>query len=761
MKSVYLASSVQDLATLAEKSLPPIDNNTKLVLYFRSAQQILMQANIYKREGDFEKAYIHMLKYSILILEKLPRHTQYNLPEVLKERDTAKKMVLKLLDDLEGMKLVLKKLYADEEAQKKKLAEEQVALELEMERKRKQEESERAAQEAQFRAEQEEQRRKEEEQQREWQMELFARQQLLAQNNSSADNPTVTTVTPTVNNGILIPTPAASVASLSSNTGIGGGADIVDPLLGPMQGLQLNNLNLQQAPHPFDGSSSSEPQALPQDFFLQQQLLQQQQQQQQQLMQYASAPPPLSPSPSPSLPFDSTMPAMAVPPQPSAPPAPPSVVPPTPDFLTPQELPPPAPYPSTGSSGQQPLVDISPDIYAPPRDSFHNLNSLGPTSSTVATTVKNEPEASVKASVAYPDLYKHDPMPPRSSATSNYKYTPPLSNISSARMGNPASPALPPVYSQQHFPPPPSPSPSLTTPTPPPIQAAQHQLQYAPPLPNFMPLPTYPHPPVSYSRHVQPPSYKQPPAATAPVPYSAPPAASRAAAAQPKVPPTTAPPPNTTTRTPIPQAYNSTLSNKKELEVSPVEAMGPSKPRNTGGLRKMVVYGEMFAAFMKVAHSNTSRQIETCAILSGTLLKDVFYVTTMIVPKQEGTRDTCVTKNEEELFEYQMSKDLLTLGWIHTHPTQDCFMSSVDLHTHCTYQLLLPEAIAVVISPMFTPNFGLFRVSDPPGMQIIQNCNQRGFHQHADTLGKTLYTLCDHVDLVWGQTNNFKVVDLR
>jgi len=192
-----------------------------------------------------------------------------------------------------------------------------------------------------------------------------------------------------------------------------------------------------------------------------------------------------------------------------------------------------------------------------------------------------------------------------------------------------------------------------------------------------------------------------------------------------------------------------------------VEAFGPSKAiTRNNGLRKLVVYGEMFEAFMKVAHSNTQRRIETCAILSGTLSKDVFRVTTMIVPKQEGTTDTVVTKNEEELFEYQMANDLLTLGWIHTHPTQDCFMSSVDLHTHCTYQLLLPEAIAVVISPMRSPNFGIFRVSDPPGMQIIQKCDQRGFHQHADTYGKSLYTLCDHVELVWGN-KNFKVADLR
>lgn len=742
MKSVYMASSVQDLASLAEKTLPPIDNNTKLVMYFRAAQQILMQANIYKREGDFEKAYVHMMKYSILILEKLPRHTQYNLPEVFKEKDSAKKMVLKLLDDLEGMKLVLKKLYADEEAQKKKAEEEQAAKEQEKERLRKQEELEREEQEARIRAEQEEQRRKEEEQQREWQMELFARQQLLANNAINDSN------TNNNNNNILMPTPLSS-----------GGVPVdgVDPLLGPMMmQLNINNNNnnttgnLQQ---PLDGSNSGEQQTLPQDFFLQQQLQQQQLLLQQQQQQQDMLPPPgLAPS-SPSTPAADSVTMMMMPPQPSAPPAPPSIMSPPPDFLTPQESPsnrqpPPSPSNQATSASGQPLVDIPQDIYAPPPpETFHNLASLGPTSS--AAPEKNDlsdSTSSSKTPVAYPNLYQRDPTPPRNNNSFIPKYTPPPITT----LPNNYSPALPATAAyQQHFPPP-----------SPPIQAAQHPLQYAPPPHNFMPHPTYA-PPV-YSRPptittaaipTQP--YKQSPVPFPPTTSSVP---SPSRTAQPKTSPAI-PPPSPSQRTTIPQGHNPALSSKKDLEVSPKEFC-PSAPRNTSGLRKMVVYGEMFAAFMKVANSNTTRQIETCAILSGTLLKDVFYVTTMIVPKQEGTRDTCVTKNEEELFEYQMSKDLLTLGWIHTHPTQDCFMSSVDLHTHCTYQLLLPEAIAVVISPMFTPNFGIFRVSDPPGMQIIQNCNQRGFHQHADTYGKSLYSLCDHVDLVWG-SNKFNVVDLR
>lgn len=34
-----------------------------------------------------------------------------------------------------------------------------------------------------------------------------------------------------------------------------------------------------------------------------------------------------------------------------------------------------------------------------------------------------------------------------------------------------------------------------------------------------------------------------------------------------------------------------------------------------------------------------------------------------------------------------------------THPSQTAFLSSVDLHTHCSYQLMMPEAVAIVCAP--------------------------------------------------------------
>ncbi len=47
----------------------------------------------------------------------------------------------------------------------------------------------------------------------------------------------------------------------------------------------------------------------------------------------------------------------------------------------------------------------------------------------------------------------------------------------------------------------------------------------------------------------------------------------------------------------------------------------------------------------------------------------------------------------------QAEAGLYPLGWIHTHPSQTCFLSSVDVHTHCGYQTMLDEAVAIVMAP--------------------------------------------------------------
>ncbi|XP_062307195.1 STAM-binding protein-like A isoform X1 [Osmerus eperlanus] len=146
-------------------------------------------------------------------------------------------------------------------------------------------------------------------------------------------------------------------------------------------------------------------------------------------------------------------------------------------------------------------------------------------------------------------------------------------------------------------------------------------------------------------------------------------------------------------------------------------------------LRQLSVPAELCRSFLRMADANTSRAVETCGILCGKLTRNAFTVTHVIVPKQSGGPDYCDTENEEELFLIQDQYDLITLGWIHTHPTQTAFLSSVDLHTHCSYQIMLPEAIAIVCSPKFNET-GYFRLTDH-GMEDISTCKQKGFHPHS------------------------------
>lgn len=78
--------------------------------------------------------------------------------------------------------------------------------------------------------------------------------------------------------------------------------------------------------------------------------------------------------------------------------------------------------------------------------------------------------------------------------------------------------------------------------------------------------------------------------------------------------------------------------------------------------------------------------------------------------------------DEVELFECQIAEGLMTIGWIHTHPQFDLFLSSVDLHNQFGYQMQLPEAIAIVYSPIVPqPGYQAFRVKNSQ-VSAISKC---------------------------------------
>lgn len=60
-----------------------------------------------------------------------------------------------------------------------------------------------------------------------------------------------------------------------------------------------------------------------------------------------------------------------------------------------------------------------------------------------------------------------------------------------------------------------------------------------------------------------------------------------------------------------------------------------------------------------------------------------------------------VRNEETKITRRIISIDYELFCFLQTHPSQTAFLSSVDLHTHCSYQVMMPEAIAIVCAPKY------------------------------------------------------------
>ena len=82
-------------------------------------------------------------------------------------------------------------------------------------------------------------------------------------------------------------------------------------------------------------------------------------------------------------------------------------------------------------------------------------------------------------------------------------------------------------------------------------------------------------------------------------------------------------------------------------------------------------------------------------------------------------------------------------------------MSSMDLPCHLSYQLMLPEAIAIVCAPKHN-DVRYFSLTPDYGLTFVRDCKETGFHNHASL--KELYEECKHIQLIDRQV---EVFDLR
>lgn len=210
---------------------------------------------------------------------------------------------------------------------------------------------------------------------------------------------------------------------------------------------------------------------------------------------------------------------------------------------------------------------------------------------------------------------------------------------------------------------------------------------------------------------------------------------------------------------PPPPSYdtlNSTANNTKPAAKPHFDrSLKPSSSLIEGDMRPVIIPIATMERFLRLAQVNTVKNIETCGILAGKLASNKLIITHVIIPKQNGTSDSCTASNEEEIFNYQDQHNLITLGWIHTHPSQTAFMSSIDLHTHCPYQMMMTEAIAIVCAPTYNTT-GFFFLT-PNGLSLISQCRLTGFHPHPDD--PPLYMNSEHIIL--DDTTRIEMVDLR
>jgi proteasome lid subunit RPN8/RPN11 len=184
-----------------------------------------------------------------------------------------------------------------------------------------------------------------------------------------------------------------------------------------------------------------------------------------------------------------------------------------------------------------------------------------------------------------------------------------------------------------------------------------------------------------------------------------------------------------------------------------------------GGLRTLRLPSDLSSRFLELARPNTLRNVETCGVLAGAFVGSELVVSHVLIPDQTGSSDACATTEDGEnaLCRYQLEHELITLGWVHTHPSQTCFFSSVDLHTQCGYQSMLDEAIGIVLAPRSAPSVGIFRLTTPTGLGEVQCCRERGFHpQHQRNgagAGNGVYSESEHV--VLSADVRVQLVDMR
>jgi len=287
---------------------------------------------------------------------------------------------------------------------------------------------------------------------------------------------------------------------------------------------------------------------------------------------------------------------------------------------------------------------------------------------------------------------------------------------------------------------PPPPQPSFSPTTPPPAPAVYHPSSIEHSLALDAQRPPY-----------NPSNYELPSAPSASP--SAPSASPSAPPASPSAPPPSDPPPSYDRCVkPAP------VASLPPPSVNPVPTFDRSaKPQmsNSSSIRTVILPQDLIPTFLRIAKMNSDRGIETLGTLGGSLRNNRLVISHLVIPRQTGKSDSCTMEGLEDVWDVHDRENIIFLGWIHTHPEYDVFLSSVDMHNQYEWQHMLPEALAIVCSIKFDKT-GFLSLTEA-GLQEIGRCDKVNFHPHSKE--PPLFEEATHVEVDSGSRVTLK--DLR
>ena len=90
----------------------------------------------------------------------------------------------------------------------------------------------------------------------------------------------------------------------------------------------------------------------------------------------------------------------------------------------------------------------------------------------------------------------------------------------------------------------------------------------------------------------------------------------------------------------------------------------PSDLKSDRALKVVNLPRECLQRFLAIAKVNTEMNRETCGLLLGKDKGHKYAVTTLLIPKQHSTSDTCTMDEEELVLQFTEERSLITLGWV-------------------------------------------------------------------------------------------------